>query len=819
MEYLTGKIAKVYRNCPKRDGWCGMFIDTPYGNASMTGMLHPSMMDADLYSGMRFAACGEWTVDNRGNDCFHAETIIQNRANFSKQEFQKVGISGIEAGNRLTEHSFTAFPTYESVRKTVLKCKDRLVPALVEGDSEYLKKCGLNDDQVKTLIQIGQNFSPEAKLIYWFPFLGSPKKKKLREEILDRFGSLYLLKKDPYVVWRDYKSDFKISFQDVDDAAILRMGVRPDAEIRVQAVLSWVFTQLKSGRITNSVLRDISYQYMHSAFPTGLNSGHVYLDVDTQPGTESYLLTWSIYAVSWWCYLHGGGSVSPDEVRCMIEKLPDWEICDDYGKKTLYRKTDLVGEKLIASELLHTKQNARMAGDPDEVRDLIREFEDEQQMQFDDDQRNAILNSICYGVSILTGRPGCGKTATVSCMVYVWTSLTGKIPILAASTGCAALRLEKSAQKGYALVEGHTLAYYAVAPYKCETFDTLVIIEETSMADLSVMYQFLSKTQGADKKHIVFIGDVDQLPSVGAGQVFKDLIDSDVFPITRLQHCYRTDIKLISDNAQKVLEGKPLSSLKFDPDSFMFYFHKQDDISFQDDVVKLYLGAIQSGLSDKDVTVLTPMKKGVIGVEELNFVIQNHLNKERPVSQGCADLIYPGEPIPFLSYGRQKIRVGDRVIYTKNQMDLVYKKKVKRGKKISEEKGMGLLNGDLGHITKAYVSPDEKVRSSTVEFTCDDGRVFVLEEELLDYVDLGYAMTVHKSQGGEFAVVIYASPCKIETLPEDMDFANRNLLYTGITRIKNRGEIVGSEASFNRCVQTVPAERNSHLRERLQFPI
>lgn len=398
----------------------------------------------------------------------------------------------------------------------------------------------------------------------------------------------------------------------------------------------------------------------------------------------------------------------------------------------------------------------------------IKEFEDEANIKLANSQKEAIEGAFLNGIEVITGGPGTGKTTIINCIVSIFESLGLKV-YMAAPTGRAAKRMaeatSREAKTIHRLLEIGSYDEEEVDEIENETSSIecdVLIVDEASMIDISLMNALLKAMQMGTR--LIIVGDVDQLPSVGPGNVLRDIIESDAVKVVRLNEIFRQGQEsMIVQNAHLINEGKmPILNTK----NSDFYLERAMDSEV---MLEKIIGLVKTRLpkfnkswdSVKDIQVLSPMRKGVMGIDNLNAQLQQVLN---PKSKGkdeieIKDMIF---------------RVGDKVMQIKNNYTL------KWAKNNSSEEGKGVFNGDVGYITEINEEEDKII-------VCfEDDKIVEYEESDLDEITLAYAVTIHKSQGSEFPVVI---------MPMFMGpplLMNRNLLYTGITRAKKLVVLVGN---------------------------
>lgn len=427
----------------------------------------------------------------------------------------------------------------------------------------------------------------------------------------------------------------------------------------------------------------------------------------------------------------------------------------------------------------------------------ISSIEKNTDLVLDDMQKMAVMEAARNGVTILTGGPGTGKTTTINAMIHFFESEEMDI-FLAAPTGRAAKRMAEAT--GYEAQTIHRLLEVNGNPEE-ETRNGFqrnqenpleadaIIVDEMSMVDLPLMYALLDAIVPGTR--VVFVGDGNQLPSVGPGSVLKDMIDSGCFPTVKLTKIFRqageSDIVM---NAHKIQRGEPVV---LDNKSMDFFFLKRQDPNV---IISVLITLIQKKLppyvdaKPYDIQVLTPMRKGLLGVERLNRILQEYLN---PAADGKKEK----------EYGDRIFREGDKVMQIKNNYQLEWEVATKYGMTI--DKGLGIFNGDMG-IIRTINTYEETV---TVEF--DEHRLVKYPYNLLEELELAYAITIHKAQGSEYPAVV------IPLLQGPRQLFHRNLIYTAVTRARKCVTLVGSDAVFQQMIQnTNEQERNTSLSERIK---
>lgn len=440
----------------------------------------------------------------------------------------------------------------------------------------------------------------------------------------------------------------------------------------------------------------------------------------------------------------------------------------------------------------------------DMIERRLRKVEETEQIELDAMQHKAVIESIRHGLLVLTGGPGTGKTTTINTMIRFFDS-EGMSILLAAPTGRAAKRMTEAT--GYEAQTIHRLLEVNVNPEETDSAGgfmrnrqnpleaDVIIIDEMSMVDLPLMHALLLAVVPGTR--LVLVGDVDQLPSVGPGSVLKDIITSECFPVVTLTRIFRqageSDIVV---NAHRINAGEPVV---LDNKSRDFFFLRRQDA---DTIIGVAIMLIQKklpryvGVRPDEIQVMTPTRKGLLGVERLNTILQRYLN---PQDQKKTEQEING----------RLFREGDKVMQIKNNYQLEWEVTTKFG--LTVDKGAGVFNGDMGVITEI----NQYTENIEVEF--DEGRRVKYGFDAVEELELAYAITVHKSQGSEYPAVI------IPLLQGPRFLYNRNLLYTAVTRAKKCLTIIGSDTVFQEMIQnkneqeryTSLAQRIREFRERL----
>ena len=429
------------------------------------------------------------------------------------------------------------------------------------------------------------------------------------------------------------------------------------------------------------------------------------------------------------------------------------------------------------------------------VEQRIRKIEELSDLKLDEMQHIAVVEAVRSGLLVITGGPGTGKTTTINTIIQFFES-EGMDISLAAPTGRAAKRMSETT--GYEAKTIHRLLELSGGMDEHAGFERneqnpletdVLIIDEMSMVDITLIHNLLKAVVAGTR--VILVGDVNQLPSVGPGCVLKDIIDSHACNVVRLNRIFRQASESdIIVNAHKINRGEPVV---LDNKSRDFFFLKRYDANV---IISICIQLIQQKLPKYvnaepfDIQVLTPMRKGLLGVERLNTILQQYLNP-------------PDAKKAEHEHGQTIFRVGDKVMQIKNNYQAEWE--VRSRYNIPIEKGLGVFNGDMGLVREINTFSE----TLTVEY--EEGRMVEYPFKELDQLELAYATTIHKSQGSEYPAVI------IPLLTGPRMLMNRNLLYTAVTRARKCVTLVGDEKAFYNMEANVNEQkRYSGLRDRLE---
>ena len=452
--------------------------------------------------------------------------------------------------------------------------------------------------------------------------------------------------------------------------------------------------------------------------------------------------------------------------------------------------------ELNTAKMLHDL-NVTVKVPEEQILKKLERIEEETGTELDVLQREAVCQAVNHGLLVITGGPGTGKTTTINTLIHYFEE-EGLEILLAAPTGRAAKRMTETT--GWEAQTIHRLLEINGAPDEEKAgmhFERnmenpleadVIIIDEMSMVDLFLMHALLQAVTVGTR--LIMVGDVNQLPSVGPGCVLKDIIESDAFPVVRLAKIFRqASASDIVVNAHKINSGQ---HVVLDNKSRDFFFLQRDDANV---IISVMLTLIQKKLpkyvqaKPYDIQVLTPMRKGLIGVERLNTILQQYLNPPAPDKKEK-------------EHGSGLFREGDKVMQIKNNYQAEWEIRGKYG--IPIEKGVGIFNGDMGIVQEINTYAEQM----TVVF--DDNRYVEYSFKDLEQLELAYAITIHKAQGSEYPAVL------IPVMPGPRMLMSRNLLYTAVTRARKCVTLVGIASVFDQMIDNeFEQKRYSTLKEQI----
>lgn len=579
----------------------------------------------------------------------------------------------------------------------------------------------------------------------------------LAVKIYDTYGmELYgIMKENPYRLAEDISG---IGFKIADEIAG-KIGIHTDSDYRIRSGLFY------------TLLQAVGEGHCYLPMNTLLERAHILLNVDTahiRPQIDNLVM----------------------DKKLIVKGEAVFAAVYYYAELNCARMLHELDVPMDEADYLPSQETA--------IRKRVERLAKEAGMELDDLQQEAVLQSIHNGLFVLSGGPGTGKTTTINMMIRYFEA-EGLDIFLGAPTGRAAKRMTEAtgfeARTIHRMLELNSALSDETA--KKVSFERneenpleadVIIIDEMSMVDIQLFQALLRAILPGTR--LILVGDVDQLPSVGPGQVLRDIMNSKAFPMVILQKIFRqageSDIVV---NAHKINKGEQIS---FSNKSRDFFHLERNDANV---IYKHMIQLIQEKLppyvnaTPYDIQVLTPMRKGSLGCETLNPILQRYLN---PPDARKREYV-SGESI---------YREGDKVMQVKNNYQLEWE--VLSRYNIPIDKGMGVFNGDMGRI----VEINENAANLVVEY--DEHKRVTYPFALLEELELSYAITIHKSQGSEYPAVI------LPLLSGPRMLFNRNLLYTGITRAKNCVTILGSSDTVRGMIDNVNENsRHTALAQRI----
>ncbi len=747
MEQLEASIlGTVFRN--EENGYSVLSVRSGRDECTVIGVM------PEMAPGEQAIFTGEWTDHKQYGHQFRcvACEILEPTTLLGIERFLASGIiKGIKA--------FTAAQIVEHFGEETLA-------VLSEHPLRLLEISGIGKKKAAMIAESFREHMEIRRAMVFLQAYGIPADISVR--IAQHYGdrTSELLRQNPYRICDEME---RIGFRTADKIGIA-LGVAPDSDMRVQSALKYALT-------------DASY-----------TAGHVYL-----PEAELLRTATELLQVP--------EALCQRNLTALLLRRRLVAEADQDGSRRIYTPFFYEAEKEVAGRIRELMAAVR-PGRYSHAEKAISAFERRNQITFSSLQRTAIVQALETGVVVITGGPGTGKTTLIKCILELL-SRENTI-LLCAPTGRAAKRMTEATG-----AESKTI--HRLLEYSGETGDftrneedpldaDCIIADEASMIDLALMQSLLRAVLPGTR--LILVGDADQLPSVGPGNVLRDILESGVVPCVRLKEIFRqSENSRIALNAHLINNGEMPQMNGKGTD---FFFERKPYareaaatiLSLVTARLPVYLKYATAGelkdpvrqkraldLASRNIQVLAPAKKGECGVHALNTLLQNALN---PLRAGAAEL----------TWGENVFRQGDKVIQTRNNYDLTW---IRRAGRAKEVEGNGVFNGDIGFIT-AIDTGDNRV---TVLF--DEEREVVYSSEDLNDLSLAYCLSVHKSQGSEFPVVILpvvGAPPLLQT---------RNLFYTAVTRARSLVVLVGTENVIRMMVQNDHiARRYTALASRLQ---
>lgn len=580
---------------------------------------------------------------------------------------------------------------------------------------------------------------------------------QLAIKIYQKYGvSMYnIIKVNPYKIADDIQG---VGFKIADDIAI-KSGINRDSDFRIKSGIIYILQQASV-------------------------NGHGYLKQEDLLHQAKNLL--EIFQGEFDKYI----------TDLMIEKRI--VVKEKNGEKNIYLSNFYYTELYIASKM--HELNIQSDYSEEKINEKILEIQKTTKFQLDDLQKEGVVKAVNSGVVIITGGPGTGKTTTINTIIKFFEQENMDI-LLAAPTGRAAKRMTEAT--GYEAQTIHRMLELNGVPDENSTGSSMrfeknelsplgadvIIIDEMSMVDMFLMQALLKAVMVGTR--LILVGDVNQLPSVGPGNVLKDIIVSECFETVMLTKIFRQAAQSdIIVNAHKINNGE---MIKLDNNSKDFLFLRRNEAN---GIINAIITLVKEKLPKYvdadvlDVQVLTPMRKGMLGVEKLNEILQSFIN---PKDDNKREK----------EYGEGIFRENDKIMQIKNNYQLEWE--IRGINNIVAERGMGIFNGDTGIIKTINLFAE------TMEVVFDENKYVTYSFKQFDEVELAYAVTIHKSQGSEYPAVV------MPLLSGPRPLMNRNLLYTGVTRAKKCVCIVGVEGAVKEMIYNENEQkRYSGLDERIK---
>ncbi len=690
----------------------------------------------EIYEGAEVELCGDYKFHSRHGLQFLADsgsilppTDVVNIEKFLKSGLFR-GVGAITAGLIVKQFGSKSLEVIEKQPERLAEIRGISLRRAIEISESYCAQREMQD----TLLYL-QHFEISINLAI---------------KIYKKYGASTqrLIQENPYRLIDDID---RVGFLTADKIA-LEMGIEKDSDFRIRAGILYVLKE------------------------ASLKGGHTYLP-------QEILIKQVIQIL-------GFKNEQLDKVNAKLEDMLFLSEIKDFAlpqHRAIMMYKSYQTEKSIAKRLI--RLNLSHSAPQYDFNNEIDVFEKTFNIKLHENQREAVNASLLSGVHIITGGPGTGKTTIIKCLIFVLQNLS-RTYCLCAPTGRAAKRMSEATGEGAKTIhrlldldfkngEGH-FTYNDTTQLPAD----VIICDEVSMVDEYVFNSLLKAIQ--DGSSIILVGDKDQLASVGAGNVLSDLIECKQFNVTYLTQIYRqTEDSLIITNAHRINNGEmPL----LDNQSKDFFFvEKENPFDILEAAQSMCTARLPKYLNvdSNEIQVLSPMKKGVAGVINLNKQLRDSLNKTVVIGED-------------LRSGEYTFRVGDKVMQNVNNYELEWK----QFSNIGYECGRGVFNGDIGYIT--YINHQNM--SFTIRF--EDDKVAEYSFGDVDQIIPAYAISVHKSQGSEFEAVV------ITLTKGNFFIMTRNLLYTAVTRAKRMVVIIGTqEILFNMVKNNYTAKRYSLLKE------
>lgn len=818
-------VKKLYNNCPKASGWTGFFahVQGRIRDIKVTGT--PTFA---IVEGMRIQIEAEQSADGT----------------YKASSFKILTTTKSATLNYLTSSDFKGIglKTAEAIYNVY---GDDTLKKLAENLDEVANTVGLTPAQVATfrnafndtVAKVKQSVSTLTKnqINEILELLKNDKKNPTAQDVID------CVKENPYALIGRIKG---YHFKDADEIALNICGFSMNDNRRVRYVLQKCINKMldDSGDNYVNLSDDSSYNRLLKEFYDIIEpKSHDWdsaTDVQLAQMAFGQILEDERRQKDPTVYLDNFSNAHYTNINHLYT-MQGWE--DQYC-------IQVAMQQLIATKASNFEQTRQTAKPNTSVNSIIANIDKSVYTQtkhhISDEQKNAIASALQHQVSILTGGPGRGKTETVNfiCCAYEQICMTSqdirinkntsmlketRKLLLCTPTGRAAKNItEHTGRQAFTIAKLIVEMRSSNADKIADNFrNGLAIIDECSMINQHDMAELL-KILRRLRMQVLFVGDVNQLPPVSPGRPFKDFIESGKITIATLTVCFRTEMQAITDNADKILDG----DTDIDYSSNFLLISPPTDKQCADNIISLYLAKLSAGISLRQLAILCPIRKGELGVNRFNARLQAALNpsnnnKTRKYDKNHMRYYYDDEgldiPETYVKFSDtpgdwSRIRIGDRVMRLKNDYTIA-RCEYDKSFTLKYDESSGVFNGDCGTVVRYY--PGTKTTPPQMVVTFDDGYTswLDLDEEnakISAEMTLAYATTIHKSQGCEYDTVFMTMPSELQN-PFLETFANRNLLYTGVTRTKNSFVCEGHVESWNKCILTESKPRLSTLAERI----
>ncbi len=775
-------IKKMFKNCPKPDGWFGCFAH-----------IHGEVEDIKM----------------TGNTSVPLAEGMQLEVNLRPGRNDSYEVVSFQIITKTTLGLVSYLSSFNNISRMTAR---RIVNAfgtdavdIIQNDPDQLLNIGLTPAQVQSIVKGISDGDALTKLRAKLPEFSALMIQRVIEFYKSEYSTvnpLDIIEREPYTLLKVPGVTFAQA-----DAIALRNNIAPDSYMRVSSAIVNILT-------------------IH-------NTGNLFVNLDNNDELVD-LLTELQNILRLAKPIHANSLIQTVN-RMASETVPEIYIDTSYNESHLYLFENYK-YMIEAFDVIKHKVHSKGLNVASTINADINTYENVRNIRFAPEQRQAIQTTLASNLSIITGGPGRGKTMIIDCLTSCAKKYGYQI-VLLAPTGKAANKLADATNRQYeTMTVDRLLATYLAfdkptQKHRQGALDiiynnpkTFIIIDESSMLDVVKAGKLLARIE---KSNICFVGDIDQLPPISPGNFFKDIIESGKVPCTKLITAYRNG-GIILDNAERINQNDP--NLQYDIYSMLFYDYPSDDQTFLDAIIARYMNERGRLANPNDVALLCPVKKGSIGVVSLNLQLQNNLCPEvtnvSPVTHN-GDTVYntKGFSVPDTIYGNganawTRLRIGDTVINTENSYDIqswTYTNDDYWNGKAVDYK-MGVFNGDMGRII-AYepsTNPNDTEDHAYIIVQLLDGKIVKLDQTLGQDKSwqLGYALTVHKSQGCEYETVIYVSPNLLSNMPSS-GFATRNLIYTAVTRAKNRIVMLGSKDSVTTCIKSNIPDYNDTFKDRV----